>query len=202
MLIRVPKDSDQWHELRWGRVTASRFGDVMARHDTKRYKTYQHTIMNAMLGYETPEISLPWHEIGTVNEPLAIAEYERQYECKVDQDIFYIHDEHEWLSATPDGHVVGQEDKLVEVKTRHTWETFEAACLEPPKGDYKAQIQGQMLIAKAKSCDYVNLFVTEDGEPIIDVRPINPDHRYFELLENACADFYLVCLQLVQEIAA
>ena len=76
MLVRVPKDSEQWHDLRWGRLTASRFGDVMARHDTKRYKAYQHTIMNAMRGYETPEISLEWHEIGTRLEPVGISLYE------------------------------------------------------------------------------------------------------------------------------
>lgn len=198
MLIRVPKDSDQWHELRWGRITCSRLGDVMAGHWTKRYKTYQQTIMNAMQGYPTPEISLEWHEVGKRLEPIGIALYEKLMDVVIDQDIFFVHDDYEWLAGTPDGLV---DDKIIEVKTRHTWDTFEKACFGRLTGDYLAQIQGQLLVSKALACDYVNLFVSPDGEPVIDVKTILPDRSYQEALENACADFYMCCAQFVQELS-
>jgi putative phage-type endonuclease len=155
--VAVQQGTDEWHELRRGKVTASRVADILAKTKTGPSASRQNYLIELALQRVTKTIEPSYTnaamEWGTMTEPQARVAYEVATHNFVDQVAFVNHPTIEWFGCSPDG-LVG--DGLIEIKCPNSathWEYYKAK--EPPK-KYFIQMQAQMACTGAKWCDFVS----------------------------------------------
>lgn len=101
-----------------------------------------------------PHISNQWTEWGTNMEPLARRKYSRQEGVLVRETGFWVHNEIDWLGASPDG-LVGH-DGMLEIKCPNELPT---KC--PPH--HRIQAAVQLIVTGRKWCDYFAIVFKRNG---------------------------------------
>lgn len=150
--------SEQWHELRRGKPTASVFGEILTPKTKKlsasaKPLTYR-LLAERFIGLPDEKFGSAAMEKGRENEPKARAWYEMANAVDVEQVGICFTDDGR-VGASPDG-LVGT-DGLIEIKcpeaqTHVRYMVAGAGAYE----DYKAQIQGQLWVCERKWCDSVS----------------------------------------------
>ena len=155
--VAVEQGTPEWHELRRGKVTASRVADILAKTKTGPSASRQNYLIELALQRTTKTIEPSYTnaamEWGTATEPQARVAYEVATHNFVDQVAFIDHPTIKGFGCSPDG-IVGE--GLIEIKCPNSathWEYFKAK--EPPK-KYFIQMQAQMAVTGAKWCDFVS----------------------------------------------
>ncbi len=204
-MVEVEQGSDRWRELRRGRITASRMGDVIAGKKTKRYEEYRQQIALELLGYEEEEESAPWFEHGKAMEPYARGAYQWRYNVNLTPNVFFIHPKYDWLGASPDGVRVDTFDDPVEIKCRAKLSTYLAKVdAERRTGKieavYRPQVQAQMWVMGCLSIKFINYY--HDAEQQIrklHMTVVHRDDNYIAKLEERSLEFMLECYQLADK---
>lgn len=134
--------SKAWFEKRKGRVTGSNVGAILG---LNRYKTADDVLREMVRAWNGAEREFKGNqatEWGTFNEDGAIAEYQMETGNKVEECGFFVHPEHEWLGASPDGLIV--DDGVFEVKAPYS--KRDNADFKPleEQEHYAAQVQIEM----------------------------------------------------------
>lgn len=154
----MEQGSQEWLNVRKGKVTASRVADVIAKTKTgysaSRAK-YAGELIVERLTDASPErytnAAMAW---GTEVEPEARAAYEFNRAEIVDQIAFVPHPSIGDSGASPDG-LVG-EDGLLEIKCPETHTHIETLVGATVPGKYVTQMQWQMACTGRKWCDFVS----------------------------------------------
>jgi putative phage-type endonuclease len=156
--MMIEQGTPEWHELRRGKVTASRVADILAKTKTGPSASRQNYLIELALQRTTKAIEPSYTnaamEWGTATEPQARVAYEVSTSKFVDQVPFIDHPTIQGFGCSPDG-LVGA-DGLLEIKCPNSathWEYFKSK--EPPK-KYFIQMQAQMAVTGAKWCDFVS----------------------------------------------
>lgn len=154
----VTQGTPEWHQLRLGKVTASRVADIFAKTKTGASASRNNYLIELALQRTTKTIEPSYinsaMEWGTATEPQARVAYEVNTLNFVDQVAFIDHPTIEWFGCSPDG-LVGEQG-LIEIKCPNSathWEYYKAK--EPPK-KYWIQMQAQMAVTGRKWCDFVS----------------------------------------------
>lgn len=154
----IEQGSEQWHQLRSGKVTASRVADILAQTKNGPSASRQNYLIELALQRSTgtiePSYTNAAMEWGTQTEPQARVAYEVETGNFVDQVAFIDHPTIAWFGCSPDG-LVG-DDSLIEIKCPNSpthWEYFKSQ--EPPQ-KYVIQMQAQMAVTGRKWCDFVS----------------------------------------------
>ena len=155
--VAVEQRSSEWHQMRLGKVTASRVADILAKTKTGPSASRQNYLIELALQRTTGVVQESYSnsamEWGTQTEPQARVAYEVATHNFVDQVAFVDHSTIANFGCSPDG-LVGE--GLIEIKCPNSathWEYFKAK--EPPK-KYFIQMQAQMACTGAKWCDFVS----------------------------------------------
>ena len=142
--IDVEQRSEEWHAARRGKVTAS-IAAACLRLDphTSPQKAYR-TILGTEPDHWSADI-----ERGIRGEEWAIQAYEADADCIVSPGGFWVHDEYDWLAASPDGLVATKDGRegLVEVKCPRV-------APDGVPNHHRIQIQVQMACTGRTWCDY------------------------------------------------
>ena len=156
--IAVEQGTDAWHQLRLGKVTASRVADILAKTKTGPSASRQNYLIELAIQRTTGIIQESYSnaamEWGTQTEPQARVAYEVKSGNFVDQVAFIDHPNIEWFGCSPDGLV--SDKGLIEIKCPNSpthWEYFKSK--EPPK-KYFIQMQAQMAVTGKDWCDFVS----------------------------------------------
>jgi putative phage-type endonuclease len=153
----APQGSDEWHQNRLGRVTASRVADLMATtksgYAASRENLMAQLIVEQLTGQKQESYSNAAMQWGTEQEPFARAAYEIATGTMVDECGFIPHPTIEGCGASPDGLVV--DDGLVEIKCPNTAGMIETLLTQAVPGKYNTQMQMQMACTGRQWCDYV-----------------------------------------------
>lgn len=193
--MNQPKQkSAEWFKQRKGRVTGSNVGAAL---NLNPYKTPDDLIRQMVREYHGAEpefVSNVATEWGSFNEEGAQAEYTMETGNAVEECGFFVHPEHEWLGASPDGKVNGY--GVLEIKC-----PFGQRVKNPPtfksakeQEHYFAQMQIEMACTGAQYCDFYQWaphgskleYVQRDDEWLAWVIPeIKAFHdRYLSELDN------------------
>jgi|SRR5690625_1311243 len=111
----MKQGSKEWHKARAGRITASRIGAVLGvdphrtRADLIREMVREYH--GAPSEFEGGNVATQW---GTNNEPVALLDYMGVSGFDVQECGFFVHPEHDWIGASPDG-LLGEQG-LLEIK--------------------------------------------------------------------------------------
>ena len=150
--------SAQWFQVRWGKVTASRMADILAKTKSGYAATRKNYMAQLLIERLTPPPTedTSWKNeamiFGTVNEPVARLEYELETGNEVQEAFFEALDDD--IGASPDGYI--GEDGLIEIKVPNTDTHLETLRTGKVPTQYFTQMQGQMLCTGREWCDFVS----------------------------------------------
>jgi len=153
----IEQGSQDWLDLRLGKITASRVADIMSNgrggKPSDKTKSYMSELISEILtGEQTYFKQSAAMEWGTACEPQARAMYELQNDVDVEEVAFIQLNDH--VGVSPDG-LVG-EDGLLEIKCPTSKKQIERALSDSYHSDYKEQIQMQLWVSGRKWCDFVS----------------------------------------------
>ena len=182
IILNIEQRSEAWYEARCGRVTGTRFSDLVAGESTKTYKSLISDIACEIITHRQDEgYTNAAMEHGIETEPDARAEYEAVMGVKVAEVGFIMRDEidkyHDWVGISPDGLTP---DGMIEIKCpmmRTHIEYIEGGKLPT---EYRYQVQGQLFVTGLPYCDFVSY--VEDMKLFI-VRVL-PDEELFVEFER------------------
>ena len=184
------QNSKEWRENRRVRITASRFGDVLAKPTTKRYSQYSEDIKNAMIGVpDFDDEDKPWFAHGKEWEDEARGRYEWEKNIDVVQVDSIVHPSFEFISCSPDG-LISSTGGL-EIKCRKSLQQHLKTERSGIDTIYKPQVQGCLWITGYKWWDFVSFYkniLTQ--KTMFHVFRVEPDFEYFKRLEVACLEFW------------
>ena len=188
--------SDEWYAARLGKMTASRFKDVMAKGQGKSRHSYMLQLAAERLSNLPQEsytnAAMEW---GTEHEADAIKAYEDANQCVVTPVGFIEHSA--WIGASPDG-LVGDEG-TTEVKCPNSTTHINYILTNRVDPKYKAQIQGQLWVSGRKWCDWISYDPRIPQHPLHIIR-IDRDEEYIAKLEVECELFKQDLIKLMNKI--
>ena len=152
-ILTMQQRSAEWFQARLGRVTASKFSEVMAKgrgsSPSARRQTYlNHLVAERISGELAENYTGGDAERGIAYEDEAI----RAYEFQTDETVKRIGlVRNDLAGASPDG-LVG-DDGLVEVKAPRRHHYIRMVLSDDPAADYFPQIMGQLWLTERSWCD-------------------------------------------------
>jgi len=154
----IEQGTPEWHELRRGKVTASRVADILAKTKTGPSASRQNYLIELALQQVTKTIEESYTnaamEWGTQTEPQARVAYEVKTGNFVDQVAFIDHPTIAGFGCSPDG-IVG-DSGLIEIKCPNSATHWSYIKSNEPPNKYFIQMQAQMAVTGAKWCDFVS----------------------------------------------
>lgn len=187
----IKQGSDEWKQLRLGRVTASRVADVIAKtksgYSASRDNYMAQLICERLTGTVAESYTNAAMAHGVETEPLARAAYESYADVLVDEVAFVAHPTIEMAGASPDG-LVGN-DGLLEIKAPQTNTHIDTLLSETVPTKYFTQMQWQLATTKRAWCDFVSFDPRlPDGLQLF-VKRVEFDTEYAAMLEEEVTKF-------------
>ena len=195
-IIDVIQGSPEWQLARIGKITASRFSDVLAKGQGKTRLSYMKQLRAEILtGIPSDSYSNSYMEWGIANEAAARQEYANESGNEIVQVGFVVLNE--WVGGSPDG-LVG-DDGAIEIKCPKSETHLDyIEANEIPTG-YYAQIQGVLWITGREWCDFVSYDPRVKCAPYFCKRS-ERDETYIKALEFAVKKFIKELQELIQII--
>jgi len=154
----IVQGSEEWKQLRLGKVTASRVADVIAKtqkgHSASRANYAAQLICERLTGVPAEGFTNDAMRWGTDTEPQARSAYEFYKDVDVRQVSFVPHPSIADAGCSPDG-LVG-DDGLVEIKCPNTATHIETLVGKAVPQKYITQIQFQLACTGREWCDFVS----------------------------------------------
>lgn len=161
-ILTTDQRSERWQAARRGRVTASCIDKVLAKPNTKARRGYIDKLVLDLEGIDDFADDAHWFTLGRKFEPYALGWYQDEKQVDVENTGFILHDQYNWMGASPDG-LVGPRGG-VEAKFRTSLRTFHDACTKPLTRAYEYQMQACMWVCEKEWWDYLNYWRSVDGK--------------------------------------
>lgn len=146
----MKQQSKEWHNARFGKLTASRAGAALGINPWQKPNDLIRAMVREYHDAESEfsgNVATAW---GNNHEPLAVLDFMSEYNVTVQDAGFYIHPEHEWLGASPDGFV--GDDALIEVKCPFSLRSGGEFKTLQEQPHYYAQVQVQLAVTNKSQC--------------------------------------------------
>jgi putative phage-type endonuclease len=154
----MEQGSDEWHQIRLGKVTASRVADVMAKTKTgpsaSRMSYMAELLCERLTGTPSDFFINDAMRWGTEKEPEARLAYSFHHDADVTEIAFVDHPTIAMAGASPDG-LIG-DDGLMEIKCPNTATHLDTLARGKPAGKYVTQMQWQMACTGRQWCDFAS----------------------------------------------
>lgn len=187
----IIQGSEEWHQSRLGKVTASRMADVMARtksgYGASRSSYMAELICERLTGQRRDNFASPAMVWGTETEPQARATYAFMTDNDVVEVGLIDHPSIAMFGASPDG-LVGN-DGLVEIKCPTTAVHLDTLLAEAIPQKYHLQIQTQMACTGRAWCDFVSFDPRLPAELQIWIKRVVRDDAAISEIESEARKF-------------
>lgn len=180
--------TEEWLDARVGKLTASRFGDVIGGPETR--KRYACEILQEIVTgqpSQDPGFTTPAMDWGNYHEPLAADYYQDETEQSILECGFFVHPKYDFVGASPD-RLIGF-DGLLEIKCPYYTYNHISAIYFGAYDKHKPQVQGQLWITEREWCDLVS-FDPRYGEQPLHIERIYRDEAYLADLEAEIVSFW------------
>lgn len=194
-MIRVFHDIEQgteeWDMLRLGRVTSSRFQDVMTKGKKKDVlfgKTavsYLYSLLCEKYTLEARFIHSKATEWGSIHEPIAREEYEDRTFINVEKIGFCSLGD--YIGASTDGLV--SHNGILEIKCPENPSNHLDYCLNGVPKKYIPQIQGGLFVTGREYCDFVSYDPRFNERDCFYLERVYRDETYIDALEDRLNKF-------------
>lgn len=151
--------TEAWYQIRLGRVTSSRIGDVLKKnqdgsYSSKREKYKAELICEILTGKSQSFFISQAMQHGIDFEDKAKQFYEMQTGNFVSEIAFVPHPYIEQAGCSPDGLI--DDDGLIEIKCPETHNHIAFLHHQKPKDEYFYQMQWQMACTGRQWCDFIS----------------------------------------------
>lgn len=186
----IEQGTPEWHQLRLGKVTASRVSDVMAKIKTgesasrKNYRA--ELVVQRLTGLPSESFTNAAMEWGTATEPMARIAYEIAKEVLVEQVGFIDHPTIAMFGCSPDGLV---HDGMIEIKCPNSATHIEYLTDNKAPAKYINQMQCQMAVTGRKWCDFVSFDPRLPEDLQLFVVRVERDQKYIDSMEVEVVEF-------------
>lgn len=185
--------TEEWHQHRLGKVTASRIADLTARGRGGNgwglsRSTYMAQLLTERLtGQPEDGFKSAYMAWGIETEPQAVAAYTFETGRTVEMVGFHNHRLIQMAGASPDGFV--GDDGLIEVKCPKTTTHIDTLTKQQVPGGYIKQMQWQMACTGRSWCDFVSFDPRVPVEFQLFIQRVERDAEVIEFLEQSVRDF-------------
>lgn len=183
--------SDDWHQQRLGKVTASRVADVIARTKTgwgaMRANYAAELVLERLTGVRAEGYISAAMQHGTDTEPQARSEYEFMHNVTVEQVGFVPHPTIRMSGASPDG-LIGT-DGLIEIKCPNSATMIETLLDNNMPQKYITQIMWQLACTGRQWCDFVMFDPRLPAKMQLFIKRIHRDDKIIADLEQQVVTF-------------
>lgn len=191
-MAEIIQRSEEWFEIRRGKVTASRIADLMARTKTgwgaSRANYMAELVCERMTGQTQERYTNAAMLRGIEMEPDAIRAYEFYRSHDVKPVGFVQHPRIAMMGASPDGHIGAHGS--TEIKCPNTATHIETLLAGTTiANQYVLQMQGQMACSGRKWCDFVSYDPRMPEELKLFVLRVKRDEVRIEEIEKAVEEF-------------
>lgn len=192
--------SPEWLQARWGKITASRMADVIAKTRSGYAASRKNYLSELVIERLTPPpvdddgYKNQAMQFGIDNEPVARLAYELETGNTVEEAFFEQFNED--IGASPDGYV--GEDGLIEIKCPNTSTHLETLKSREVPKNYFTQIQGQLLCTGREWCDFVSYDPRLPENAQLFIKRVNRDEQFISNLKDELLDFINEVEQEVQ----
>ena len=187
----IEQGTPEWHQLRAGKVTASRVADILAQTRTGPSASRQNYLIELALQRSTGTIEPSYTnaaiEHGIQTESQARVAYEVETGNFVDQVAFIDHPTIANYGCSPDG-LIG-DDGLIEIKCPNSathWEYFKSK--KPPQ-KYVIQMQTQLCVTGRKWCDFVSFDPRMPSRSQLLIVRVDRDEAFIAEIEEKVKQF-------------
>ena len=186
----IEQGTPEWHQLRLGKVTASRVSDVMAKIKTgesasrKNYRA--ELVVQRLTGLPSESFTNAAMEWGTATEPMARIAYEIEKEVLVEQVGFIEHPTIAMFGCSPDGLA---HDGMIEIKCPNSATHIEYLTDNKAPAKYINQMQCQMAVTGRKWCDFVSFDPRLPEDLQLFVVRVERDQKYIDSMEVEVVEF-------------
>lgn len=200
--------TDQWHQDRAGRVTASRFKDAVSfgkpdgqgrRKPSEARTTYMRELCFERLAsrakHSVKAKALDW---GHQEEAGCHDYYELISGNMVTKSGLVIHPRYDWLGCSPDG-LVGI-DGGIESKCPFNEAVHVRTWLEGMPEEHTWQVQGCMFVTGRKWWDFLSYDPRQNDQYKLYVERIERDEKFIEELHAGLVQFNLELNRMVDEV--
>ena len=153
----IEQNTPEWHQMRLGKVSASRMADLLAKTKTgfsaSRAKYMAQLLCERMTGQPTEFFTTAAMQRGVDVEPLARQAYEAHNLTSVEQIAWVEHPTIPFSGCSPDGFV--GEHGLIEIKCKEIHNHLDSILNDRIDPDHQAQMMWQMACTGRQWCDYV-----------------------------------------------
>jgi len=187
----IEQGSDAWHQLRLGKVTASRVADILAKTKTGVSSSRGNYLVELAIQRVTGQIeesytnaAMTW---GTETEPKARMAYEVFNDVLVEQVPFVDHSTIKGFGASPDGLV--NIDGLCEIKCPNSathWSYLKSG--EPPN-KYFIQMQAQLSCTGREWNDFISFDPRMPEKSQLFVKRVFRDDKFIAIMEGEVKQF-------------
>lgn len=183
-ILDVEQGTREWYDARAGIVTCSRLQDVLTggKGITRRKYIY-HLVSEIQTGKSQDKLKGEHLERGKRLEPHARELYEVRTENLI-QEVGFCLDDSLKLGYSPDG--LAGESGLIELKTKLAPLQIEILYENKLPSEYKAQVQGGLLVTGREWCD----FCTYSPDLDLFILRVYPDLEYHQEIKIALEQFY------------
>jgi len=192
--IAATQGSPEWRRARLGIPTASNFDKVMMGRDTQTRQDYMcRLIMERILGRSLDEnFRSKWMQHGVDREPEAVREFCATQNLAVETCGFFVDDDDNPRYGCSPDRIIKDRNALLEVKCPAPWTHCRYHVFGLGK-NYKAQVQGQMLVTGADTVYFYSYF---PGLCAF-ILETDRDEKYIKSLETELNNF---CDELEQKL--
>ena len=186
----IIQGSDEWFNVRLGKVTASRVADVMATvksgEATSRRNYRIQLVCERLTGLKEETYTNHHMERGVRLEPIARALYEAQNDVFVTEIGFIHHPTIEMAGASPDGMLP---DGQIEIKCPTAANHIETILGGGSPSKYYPQMQFQMSCTGHQWCDFISYCPDVGDDLALYVCRVPRDETYIVEMEAAITAF-------------
>lgn len=197
----INQGSQEWHELRLGKITASRIADVIAQIKTgeaaSRADYRIELVCERLTGKPTESYINADMERGIELEQFARASYEVETGQFVRQVAFVDHPSIEMSGASPDGII---DDGLIEIKCPKAKTHIKYILDDKVPTKYMPQMAWQMACTGAKWVDFVSWCPDLPENMQIFIKRYERNDDYIAELEAKVIEFNLEINQVIERL--
>ena len=200
----IIQGTDEWKQMRCGKITASRIADVLATIKSgeaasrKNYRTQ--LVCERLTGLVEESFTNSHMERGTALEPFARDAYELLTGSIVEQVAFVDHPVIAMSGASPDG-LVGS-DGLIEIKCPTRANHIDYILGKEPPSKYKPQMAWQKLCTGRKWIDFVSYCPEMPANLQLFVVRYVPEQEYLDQIEAEVTKFSLEIATTIEQLLA
>lgn len=185
--------SEEWKQLRLGKVTASRVSDIVAKtksgYSASRANYMAQLIAERLTNTPAETFSNASMQHGTETEPEARDAYCFYQGVTVREVAFVPHPKIDQAGCSPDGLV--DDDGLVEIKCPNTATHLETLLGQAVPSKYESQMQFQMACTGRTWCDFVSYDPRMPENMRLFIKRVDRDDKRIAELESEIAAFLL-----------